>query len=146
MRSGAVKEKYVVMTDADDIYPLTMDFAGFTEAFDSYDADIVLASSDMDWPPVFEVGVFEEAMYGSINPHAFHGQSSYMAKTEFIADLLDDIVEPESRFEVKHFDDQAALRMLHMKHYPRIKVDVLRKLFVKNEGCSKTPQSCQTHN
>lgn len=135
LQSGNVTQKYIVMSDADDMFPLTTDFSGLPQAFELYDADMVLGASNNNWPPMPEVANFEQAVapWARMTCTQF-GQSSYMAKTAYLLKVLKEIDKPETAGDMKSFDDQAALRLLHFKHYPRIKVDSLRRIFRRGSG------------
>mmetsp|Transcript_56133 Transcript_56133/g.156410 ORF Transcript_56133/g.156410 Transcript_56133/m.156410 type:complete len:326 (+) Transcript_56133:182-1159(+) len=129
LKSGTITQKYVLMSDADDIFPLTNNFTGLVEAFESYDAKMVLGSTVANWPHMEEEGRFEKCAYPWSWWHR-HGQSSYMADAGFLLTVLEEIEVPGSR---RRFDDQVALRLLHRKHYPLIKVDTLTRIFARND-------------
>lgn len=137
LKSGNFTHKYIVMSDADDMFPLTSNFTGLVDAFETYDADMVLGSTNANWPTMPDIEAFEDAVapwagrWGSA-----HGQSSYMARAGPLLKLLEEIEYPPTKRQLSLFDDQLALRLLHFRHYPRVKVDTLRKLF--RRACGKS--------
>jgi hypothetical protein len=127
-------EDIIISTDANDIV-LAKSPNGLLDTFKNFNCEILFCNTNANWPPDSDCNSFEEKVYGN----SFHNHLSagaYIGKVFFVKKILKEIIEAHDKGESwttykNKFDDQLSWRYMHMKYYPKIRVDTSKVIFCR---------------
>lgn len=132
LRTSRLKRyKYIVVHDASDVLLMNAP-TDIVERFEAYDCDILMGTTDADWPPDSELHAFERDVAPWSRHHAHITAGMFMARISTLLTYMEDL-ERESKSFKGSFNDQRHWRRLHGRAYPRVKADSLCKIFVRTD-------------
>ena len=137
LRTGRITQKYIVVHDASDVVLMTPPLH-IIEYFEAYDCDILMGTTDADWPPEKQLFQFEAAVAPWSKHHAHITAGMFMARTSTLLAYMEDL-EQESKGFPGAFNDQRHWRRLHQRTYPRVKTDSMCKIFVRTDEFMNEP-------
>lgn len=130
---ASVTTEYLVATDARDIL-MVNDPSTLDDRFASANCDLLFCNTCCNWPRLPKCAQFEIDTYISCPRHAHLSAGGYVGRWQVVRRYLKEIVDRHASREPGFvfnggFDDQATWRYLHQRDYPKIKVDVLGRVF-----------------
>ena len=105
---------------------LLKDANGIIDAFENdFDCDMLFNGELISYPENEELANFEKSIYKE-SPFRYLNSGVWIAKTEFLNEVIGDILEFRSS---RPKSDQEIYRKLHRKYFPRVQVDNKCKIF-----------------
>jgi hypothetical protein len=118
--------KYTMGIDCYDVC-LIKDANELVDIFErEFDCDMLFNGELISYPPSDDLANFERSRYGDDTPFCYLNSGVWIARTEFLKEIAQDILSFRSR---NKRSDQIVYRYLHQKYYPRIQIDKYCKLF-----------------
>ncbi|CAM9249358.1 unnamed protein product [Choristocarpus tenellus] len=148
MENGGGKDyTHFLVTDAEDV-SFAKEPTNLIDVFEMYEAEIVFANTQSNWPFDEVCGEFESRVNPWSTKHQHLSAGGYMAKRETLMPYLKilredyrqykepggDVAYPQNRWGNRVWDDQLAWRRLHVKFYPNIQVDSLSLIFSRKDN------------
>jgi len=96
--------------------------------------DMLFNAELVSYPKNPEIAEFERGIYGDESPFCYLNSGVWIAKTDFLKDVMKDILTFRSS---RPRSDQEIYRKLHQKYYPRIRIDSLCQIFQTTCSSSK---------
>jgi len=121
--------KYIVVHDASDVLLMNPP-TDIVQRFEAYDTDILMGTTDADWPHEHQLQYFENKVAPWSRHHAHITAGMFMARVHPLLDYMFDL-ELESRNQTGMFNDQRHWRRLHARAYPNVKADSFCRIFVR---------------
>ena len=136
----SIDTKYTMGIDAHDVI-LLKEANGIVDTFESdFDCDMLFNAELVSYPENEELADFERSIYGE-SPFHFLNSGVWIAKTEFLRQVMQDILEIRS---FRPESDQEIYRKLHKKYYPKIQIDHRCAIFQTTcESLSKNLRATQ---
>ena len=120
-----ITTKYTMGIDSHDVF-LLKEANGMIDAFEKdFDCEMLFNGELVSYPENNEIANFERDIYGD-SPFRYLNSGVWIAKTEFLREVVGDILEFRSS---RPRSDQEIYRKLHKKYYPRVQVDSRCRLF-----------------
>jgi hypothetical protein len=128
----------VVALDATDVL-MVNNPATLLDSFESYGCDALFCNTIADYPTSRRHYEFEVQTYYTHPLHAHLSAGAFMARKGPLIAYLEEI---SAGFRARHpeffvdgrFEDQLAWRDLHLRYYPKIKVDYLSRIFLRYDA------------
>lgn len=134
---AGVKQRYIVVHDASDVllmHPPTQ----LIQYFEAYSCDILMGTTDADWPPEPSLARFERLVAPWSKHHAHITAGMFMARTDKLLAHMEALVE-ESKSQSGMFNDQRHWRRLHRHVYPLVKADSMCRIFTRHDQFMNAP-------
>lgn len=128
---------YIVVHDASDVL-LMQPPTELIERFEAYECDILMGTTDADWPPEPALHKFESGVAPWSKRHAHITAGMFMARTSTLLELMTDLTLESKSFRGS-FNDQRHWRRLHGRAYPRVKADSCCRIFARRDEYMNAP-------
>ena len=131
-----IQTKYTMGIDCHDVC-LLKEANGIIDLFEknfAENCDMLFNAELVSYPKNPEIATFEKEIYGDESPFSYLNSGVWIAKTEFLKKVMEDILTFRSS---RPRSDQEIYRKLHQKYYPKIKIDHRCNIFQTTCSSSK---------